>query len=55
MVELAPLRPARPVPKPRGALRLVKITDLGRLHQLLLAVVALEVVDLALNLWRLGN
>lgn len=52
MVELAPLRRTRPATQSRSDLRLVKTAELGRLHQLLMVVVAMEGVQLLINLWR---
>lgn len=53
MVELARFRPSQPAPPATDRLRLVRLTDLRRLHWLLLTVVALEAIDLVLNLSKL--
>lgn len=52
MAELAPMGPTRPRTK---SVRVVRTADLRQLHRLLLVVVAMEVVDLALNLSRLRH
>lgn len=50
MAELAPMGSTRPR---TGSVRVVRSADLRQLHRLLMVVVAMEVVDLTLNLWRL--
>lgn len=43
----------RPPARVSRGLRVVETTDLRKLHLLLLAVIAMEAVDLSITLWRL--
>ena len=54
MVELARLRLSRPAARATDSLRRVRLTDLRRLHWLLLAVIAMEIMNLAISLWRVN-
>lgn len=48
-------RHRRPPVAESGGLRVIRLVDLRRLHLLLAVVIAMETVDLALNLWRLRH
>ena len=52
---LPPFRPRRRRQPVTSAVRVVPLIDLHRLHQLLLAVVLMQLVDLAINLWRVSR
>ena len=55
MLNNRPRRWSRPPVAESGGLRVIRLVDLRRLHLLLAVVIVMEILDLALNLWRLRH